>query len=168
MGELVDPVGLRLGRVVLPQLDVGVRPVGVAGQLAQRRPVGEHRQHGAGGEVRPEADHLAGVDPGDAHGLGHGVGEHVDVVARHLERPVRGERHRSRGEAGVQDAVRVLVHGAAHLGAVGHPDDDGATGEGAEVDADRELVGVDHAGTSLCSSSPVSAGWSGMLPITIS
>ena len=164
--ELVDPIRLGLGGVVLPQLDVGVRPVGVLGQLAQRRPVREHRQHRAGGEVRPEPDHLAGVDPGGAHRLGYGVREHVDVVARHLERPVRGQRHRARGEAGVQHPVRVVVHGAAHLGAVGDPDHDGATGERAEVDADRELVGAGHAGTSLVVAPADRTDWSWMLPIT--
>ncbi len=50
--------------------------------------------------------------------------------------------------------MRVVVHGAAHLGAVGHPDHDGATGEGSEVDADRELVGAGHAGTSPVVSPP--------------
>ena len=37
--QRVDPVGLRLGGVVLPQLGVGVRAAGQPGQLAQRRAV---------------------------------------------------------------------------------------------------------------------------------
>ena len=49
--RLVDAVGLALGGVVLPELDVGVRAVGELGQLAERRAVGGGRQQGAGREV---------------------------------------------------------------------------------------------------------------------
>ena len=90
--ELVDPVRLRLGRVVLPELHVGVRPVDVPRQLAQRRPVRQHRQHRAGGEVGPEADHLAGSIPATRTASGTACAQHVDVVARHLQRPVRRQR----------------------------------------------------------------------------
>jgi hypothetical protein len=38
--DRVDPVRVRLGGVVLPQLGVGVRAPGQPGQLAQRRAVG--------------------------------------------------------------------------------------------------------------------------------
>ena len=55
-GQLVDAVGVRLGGVVLPQLRPGVRPVRVP--LAQRRAVGGRGQHGAGGEVGADADHV--------------------------------------------------------------------------------------------------------------
>ena len=41
----VDPVRLGLGRVVLPELDVGVRLVLPPGHLGERRPVGERGQH---------------------------------------------------------------------------------------------------------------------------
>jgi hypothetical protein len=42
-GEGVDAVGVGLGGVVLPQLDVGVRPAGEVRQLAQGCAVGEDR-----------------------------------------------------------------------------------------------------------------------------
>ena len=42
-GQGVDPVGLRLRGVVLPQLDVGVRTSGNSWQLAQRGAVGQGR-----------------------------------------------------------------------------------------------------------------------------
>jgi hypothetical protein len=58
------------------------------------------------------------------------------------------------------------VDGAAHLGAVGHPHHDGAAGEGAEVDADRELVGAGHAHLPW-SSAHRTAGWTWMLSVTI-
>ena len=61
MGQGVDPLGLTLCRVVLPQLDVGVRPVGELGELTQRRAVREGGQHGAGGEVRGDPDDLVGA-----------------------------------------------------------------------------------------------------------
>ena len=60
--ERVDPVRLRLGGVVLPQLHVGVRAVLVLEHLAQRRPVGEDRQDRAGGEVGADPDNVGRVD----------------------------------------------------------------------------------------------------------
>ena len=57
VGQRVQPVGVALGGVVLPELHVGVGPVGVLGQLAQRGAVGQHRQHRAGREVGADPDH---------------------------------------------------------------------------------------------------------------
>src|SRR5665648_235449 len=49
VGEGVDPVGVRLGGVVLPELDVRVRPIGERTELAQRCAVtgGGHHRAGA-------------------------------------------------------------------------------------------------------------------------
>src|SRR5206468_5451494 len=59
-GDRVDPVGLWLRRVVPPQLGVRVWPVSERSRLAQRRSVGAYRDHGAGGEIGADADHVAG------------------------------------------------------------------------------------------------------------
>ena len=92
VGEGVDPVGLRLGGVVLPQLRPGVRAVAQLGELAQRRAVAQDGQHGAGGEVGADADDVGGVDAGVAHRLPDRGAEHGAPVLRVLQRPVRRQR----------------------------------------------------------------------------
>ena len=87
-GQLVDPVGLRLCRVVLPQLHVRVRTVGVAVDLVQGRTVVEHRDHRAGREVGRQPDHVGRVDPGRGDGSRNDGGQDVAVVRGHLQRPV--------------------------------------------------------------------------------
>ena len=139
-GERVDPVGLRLGGVVAPELDVGVRVAGQAVELVQRGAVGGGGHHRAGGEVGADADDVGGVDAGPADGLGHRPAQHLDVVGGHLERELGRQRGAVRQRA-VEDGVRVLQHGAGQLGAVADPHDDGAAGEGAVVDADHDGVG---------------------------
>ena len=89
VGDGVDPVRVRLGGVVLPQLGVGVRAGGQAGQLAQRRAVGEHRHAGGRGEVGGDADHLARVDARVPDRGRDGGGQRAGVVGRVLQRPVR-------------------------------------------------------------------------------
>lgn len=121
-GQLVDPVGVRLGGVVLPQLGPGVR---LAGRLvAQRRAVGPGRHDGAGGEVGADADHLLRPHARGGDSLGDGGPQHVDPVLGRLQRPV-GAEPLAGGERLLHDAVRVLVDGTAQLGAVAHADDDG-------------------------------------------
>ena len=152
-GEGVDAVGVRLGGVVLPELDVGVRPVGELGHLAQRGAVVEHREHGAGGEVGPDPDDVARVDPAGAHGLRHRVLEHLDVIVRDLQRPVGRQLRAGRAadvQAPLEHAVAIVVHRAPDLGPVGDPDDDGATRQRAEVDADDVLVPLAHVVVLLC------------------
>ena len=139
-GHLGDPVGLRLGGVMLPELGIGVRAAGELGELAQRRPVFEHRQHGAGGEVGADADHLAGADAGHVDRGGHRGAQHVQVVCRVLQRPVGGQRPAGGCQLRVHHAVPVLADRAAELRAVGDADDQGAPGQGAEIDADHAGV----------------------------
>ena len=143
-GELVDPVGLALRGVVLPELDVGVRPVGEAVDLVERGAVGERRDHRAGGEVGGDADDVGRVDAGRLDRGGHGDAQHLAVVLGHLQRPLGRERTLRAGEARRQRAlehrVRVGVHAGAELGAVGDADDDRPARQGAVVDADD--VGV--------------------------
>ena len=90
-GNGIDAVGLRLRRVMSPQLDVCVGPIGELFQLAQRGAVAEHRHHRAGGEVGADADHVGGIDAGARHRLRDGGAQHVDVVRGDLQRPLAGQ-----------------------------------------------------------------------------
>ena len=80
----------------------------------------------------------AGSTPAAATAAGTARAQHVDVVVGHLQRPLGRQRRRRRGSVPVEDGVRVLVHGAAQLGAVADPHDDGPAGQRAEVDADDD------------------------------
>jgi hypothetical protein len=140
VGQRVDPVGLGLGRVVLPQLGIGVRAALQPGHQAQRGPVAPGRQHRAGGEVGPDADHLGGIDPGRLDGLGYRLTQHVPVVLRVLQGPVRRQRLPGRGQPGVHHPVPVGADGGAELGAVADADHHGPAGERAEVHPDDVTV----------------------------
>jgi hypothetical protein len=122
--QLVDAVGLRLRRMVLPQLDVRVRPVLELGEIAQRRAVGQRRNHRAGGEVGADADHVRRVDAGVGDRAAHGGTHRLDVVLRILQRPVRRQRFARDRQAVVDHGVPIRVHRRSHLGAVGDADDD--------------------------------------------
>ena len=93
-GQRVDPVGVPLRGVVLPQLDEGMRPGGVLRQPAQRGAVGQGRQHRARGEVDRDADDRCRVDPRGRDGGGHGHLQHLEVVRGVLQGPVGRERRR--------------------------------------------------------------------------
>ena len=151
VGHRVDPIGLGLSGVVLPELDVGVRPVDELGQLTQRCSVGEHRQHGAGGEVGADPDHTRGIDPAAPHRLRHRVLQHLDVVVWDLERPVGREAH---GACRTVDVERVLehrvgvvVHRRRQLLAVVDPHNRRSARQRPEVDADHvaRVWAHDHA-----------------------
>ncbi|GAA1278842.1 hypothetical protein GCM10009677_36520 [Sphaerisporangium rubeum] len=139
-GERVDAVGVRLRGVVLPQFGPRVRPVGV--DLAERRAVRGGRQHGAGGEVRADADHLGRRDAGDREGLRHRVAQDVAPVLGGLQGPVGPEPHIGAGQPVLDHPVCVLVHGAPQFGPVGHPHDHRAPRQGAEIDADDVRLAV--------------------------
>ncbi len=139
-GQLVDPVRVPLGRVVLPELDVGVLVALQLVELAERGPVGQHREHGARGEVGADADDLLRPDPGVLDRRGHGGPQRVPVVFRVLQRPVRGERLAGGGELGVHDLVGVLVDRRAGLAAVTGRHDERPGGQRAEVHPDDVLV----------------------------
>jgi hypothetical protein len=57
-----------------------------------------------------------------------------------LERPVGGEPLAGCGQAVGHNGVRVFEHAAAEFGTVRDAHDDGATGQGAVVHADDELL----------------------------
>ena len=118
-----------------------MRATRVLGQLVQRGAVGEHRHHRAGGEVDADADHIRRVDARGLDGGGHGVLQHLDVVGRHLQRPV-GRQRRAVGQRAVEHGVRVLVHRRAELGPVVHTHHHRAPGERAVVHADHVPVGL--------------------------
>lgn len=141
VGEGVDAVGLVLGGMVLPQLGPGVRPVGPLGQQGERRAVGAGRQDGAGGEVGADADDVGGVHARVGERGRDGGTQHVAPVLGVLQRPVGGQRCAGGRQTVLDDGVPVLMDGRAQFGAVADPDDDGAPGQGAEVDADRACLG---------------------------
>ena len=152
-GQLVDAVGLALRGVVLPQLHIGVRPVGVLGQFVQGRAVGEHRHHGASGEVGADADHERRIDTRGSDRGGHSALQHGHIVRRNLQRPLGREDRSGGGEDGVHHGVRVVEHGRSEFDSVGDAHDDSATGQGPVVDPDdvalvaclcRRLLGRAH------------------------
>jgi len=114
----VDLIGFRLGGVVLPQLDPGVRVIAQLRQPGQRRPVGFGGQDGARREVNPDADHVRRVDATLLERRRHGVLKRGDVVVRVLQRPFRRQRLVAARQPLVDHAVGVLVHRASQLGAV--------------------------------------------------
>ena len=139
VGQRVDPVGVRLRRVVLPQLDPGVRPVAQLGILAERGAVGGRRQHRAGGEVDADADDRRRIHPCGGHRRRDGVPQHVAVVLRVLQGPVRGKRSTSRKRR-ADHCVAVLVHRGPQLGTITDTDHQSSPGQGAVVDTDDVAV----------------------------
>ena len=139
LGQRVDAVGLGLRGVMLPELDPGVRLGTELGELAERSAVGGRGQHRAGGEIDADPDDVSGVDLRLAQHVGHGRADRGDVVGRVLERPFGFEDNVAvrRRQPVVDDAVGVFVDSGRDLGATLDVDQHGATGLGAEVDADR-------------------------------
>ncbi len=86
---------------VLPQLHVRVGAAREVGQLAEGDAVGPHRNNGAGGEVGSDSDHVGRVNPSGLDRGRDGVPQYVDIVAGHLQRPVR----RQPGSGGRQHLV---------------------------------------------------------------
>ena len=115
--QRVDAISVRLGGVVLPQLHVRVRAISERVGSRQRRPVSEHREHGACGEVGGDTDYLLGRDATRRERLRYRIAKNVDVVFRVLQRPVG--RQRLARQLALDDAVPVVVHRAAHLLPVG-------------------------------------------------
>ena len=72
-GDLVDPIGLGLGGVVLPELDPRVRVRAEFRKAGERRPVRGCRQHRAGGEVDAEPDDFRWIHAVPAATRGNGV-----------------------------------------------------------------------------------------------
>ena len=122
--------------MVLPQLDVGVRTVGILGEFVQRSAVGEHGHHRAGREVGADADHEGRVDARVRDRGRDGALEHGDVVLRNLQRPLGREDRSGGGENGVHHGVRVVENGRPEFDAVRDAHNDGATGQGPVVDPD--------------------------------
>ena len=115
--DRVDPVGLGLGGVVLPELHPGVRVRPEGRQLAQRRAVGRRRQHRAGREVDPDPDDVGGVDAGGREHRRDGRLEDAQVVVGVLEGPVGRQDDPLVGgrQVLVDDAVAVRLDGGREL-----------------------------------------------------
>ncbi len=147
--QRIDPVCLRLRRMVLPQLRIGVPPPGQARQLAQWRPVRRGRQHRAGSEVRADAGHSRRVDPGPLDRRRHCPAKHIPVVLGILQRPVRRQRLAGGGQRAVHHAVAVLVHGGPEFCPVADPRHQGASGQRSEIHSDhvrRRVVSANRHG----------------------
>ena len=141
--EFVDAIGLRLRRVVLPELDVCVGPVGELGQLVERRAVGGRGDHGARREIRADSNHCRRVDSRGYERGGNSVLEHVDVVRRNLKGPF-GRQGRTRCiQNRVHYSVAVIVSSRAELSSIRNPHDDRATGKCSVVNADDVLLASD-------------------------
>ena len=137
-GDLVELVGLGLGRVMLPQLHPGVRPVAILGQEAERRAVRHRRQHRAGGEVDAQPDHIGGVDAARLEDCRDRLLEDLDVVVRVLQRPIRFQPHAAGigRQALIDHAVGVGVDISGNFAAVGDINEQRPARLGAEIDPD--------------------------------
>ena len=151
MRQRVDPVRLLLGGVMLPELGIGVRAAGQLGQPAQRHPAAQYRHDRARGEVGADADDQVRVDPGLADGGRDGAPQHVAVVLRVLQRPVRRQLLAGGGERFVHDGVAVLVHRGAEFRAVAHPDHKRPSGQRPVVHADNTRIPAGRGADSVVS-----------------
>jgi hypothetical protein len=145
MCGFVDAIGVRLGGVVLPELDVGVRPICELGELAQRRAVRRCRHHRARREVGGDPDHVCRVDAGCRDCRGYCDLQHLDVVGRSLQRPVGRQSSVVTGrQRPIHDGMRVLVRRAADLCSVADPNNQHPARQRAEVDADHVRRAAGH------------------------
>ena len=140
--EGVDPVGVRLGGMVLPQLDIGVRPV------ARTRPArtAACRRRASGSTVQAVKSVPIAMMPSGSNAAWPRSPSGRPTGARRGSRPGSATPSPAAsgrpvdGQGGLDDTVRVRVHGGAEFGAVLDPDDEGAPGEGAEIDADYRVA----------------------------
>ena len=141
LGSLVDPVGLRLRGVMLPQLDPGMRIGAQMLNVAEGRAVALDRQHGAGREVDPDADHIRRIDACLAEQCRNRQFEHRQVIVGILQRPVVGETHLLVGQRQPlgDHPVGVPVNSRRDLSTRRDIHQDRPAGFGPEVDADRVL-----------------------------
>ena len=118
-----DPIGLLLGRVVLPELRVGVRALTELVELAQRRAVAGDGQRRRGGEVDGDAGDRRRVDPGVPHGGRNRRAQDLAIVVGVLERPRGGKWLARRREDALDHGIRVVADRRTELGAVAGPHD---------------------------------------------
>jgi hypothetical protein len=89
MRQRVDPVRVRLGGVMLPQLRVRVRACVAAGELTQGSAGYGDREAGGRGEVGGDANDLRGIDACPGKRGGYRLAERGGPVGGVLQRPVR-------------------------------------------------------------------------------
>lgn len=133
LGNGVQPVRLILRRVMLPQLHVRVR----IGRILPAHRVARlvDGNHGAGGKVDADADHVVFVDARVFDGLRHGGFQRLQIVIRMLKRPVRLQA-RAVGKSLVHHAVLVFIHRLADLAAGADFRHERARRKGSVVNAD--------------------------------
>ena len=134
--DLVELVGLRLGGMVLPQVDPGVGMAAPLGQRAQRRAIGQGGHHRAGGEVDAETDHVLRIDAALRQYGRDGALEDLDVVIGVLQRKIRLQADVGARQPFVDHAVGVGMDGGGYLAAVGHIDQHRASRFSAKVHSD--------------------------------
>ncbi len=135
--DRVDPVRLRLRRVVLPELDPGVRPRRPRGLERKRAPAGVHGKDRAGREIHADADDVPRPDAGGRQGPRDGFGGGLHVIARVLQRPVRRQLRARARQRRVDHAVPVVHDGRAALAPCRRLDDEGPDRRGPEVESER-------------------------------
>lgn len=104
----VEAVGVALGRVVLPELGIGMGSVPIIRKEAERRTVGQNRQNRAGCKIGADAHHVLRIHSGLPQNSGDGGFQNLEPVLRMLERPIVPER-RAVGKSRVHDAMRIFV-----------------------------------------------------------
>ena len=83
-------------------------------QQAEGRAVAADGHDGAGGAVDADAHDLRRGDLRLLQNARHGLGKHVEVILRVLERPAVGQGRAVR-QRFVHDAVRVFIHGGGRF-----------------------------------------------------
>ena len=139
-GDGVDAVGLGDRAVVLPQLGPGERPLGVFRHEAERRAVGERREHRAAGEVDADADDFVGRDAGGLECFAHCLGGAVEPIVRMLQRVVRRQFFLGGGREGIDDLAVRIGHDGGRAFVAREIDQERADRFGAEVDAERDFL----------------------------
>ena len=134
-GDFINPVGLGLGRVVLPELDPGVRTPREFRTEAEGLTLRVDRQHRRRREVDADARDRVGGGSSLTPGFSHGGGQRGQVVRRMLECPVDAEGTAA-GQLAVDHAVRIVRDRGCQLATGRHLDDDGPARRRAEVESD--------------------------------
>ena len=92
--DLSELVGFGLCSVMLPQLDPGMRVGAPLRQETERCAIGSRGQHGTGREVNADADHIVWLYTAFGQHRRNRRLEHVQVIVRVLQGPIRLEGHR--------------------------------------------------------------------------
>ncbi len=106
-------------------------------ELAKRRAVPGHRQHGASREVDADADHVLRPDSSGFQPFGDSPVEDLQVVTGVLQCGVRRQLHAGQGQPGIDHALRVRDLGDRDLFSGAQIEKKDSTRHRSEVDANR-------------------------------